>query len=53
MILQNKGLVRVSLCVLIRLLLSDIPCVSGRLGLLGQLGKINLIHSNSYCGHRG
>lgn len=42
-----------SLCVLIRLLLSDIHCVSGRLGLLGQLGKINLIHSNSYCGHRG
>lgn len=32
---------------------ADSCCVSGRLGLLGQLGKINLIHSNKYCGHCG
>lgn len=42
-----------ALCVLMRLLHADIHCVSGWLGLLGQLGKIYLIHSNSYCGHCG
>lgn len=30
-----------------------VHCVSGWLGILGQLGKIHLIYSNSYCGHRG